>query len=117
MVSAFCREYLGPTLRARSPKFFGNGAVNLDWLVEHQSEAWLLLTGDIAVVNRTARPQVVTASDIQVITISREEGAQPPDARDVRAEPKLVKIEGGEDFGEHDGYYLRIPNGGNIGIL
>ena len=111
MVSAFCREYLGPTLRSRSPKFFGNGAVNLDWLVEHQSEAWILLTGDIAVVNRTARPQVVTAADIQVITISPEEGAQSPDARDVRAEPKLVKIEGGEDFGEHDGYYLRIPNG------
>ena len=111
MVSAFCREYLGPTLRSRSPKFFGNGAVNLDWLVEHQSEAWILLTGDIAVVNRTARPQVVTASDIQVITISPEAGAQSPDSRDVRAEPKLVKIEGGEDFGEHNGYYLRIPNG------
>ena len=114
MVSAFCREYLGPTLRSRSPKFFGNGAVNLDWLVEHQSEAWILLTGDIAVVNRTARPQVVTASDIQVITISPEEGAQSPNAEDVRAEPKLVKIEGGEDFGEHDGYYLRIPNGATL---
>ena len=111
MVSAFCREYLGPTLRSRSPKFFGNGAVNLDWLVEHQSEAWVLLTGDIAVVNRTARPQVVTASDIQVIAISPDEGAQAPDAGDVSAEPKVVKIEGGEDFGEHDGYYLRVPNG------
>ena len=111
MVSAFCREYLGPSLRSRSPKYFGSGSVNLDWLVEHQSEAWILLTGDIAVVNRTARPQVVTASDIQVITASPEEGAHPPDTGDTSAEPKLVKIEGWEEFGELNGYYLRVPNG------
>ena len=111
MVSAFCREYLGPILRSRSPKFFGSGAVNLDWLAEHQSEAWVLLTGDIAVVNRTARPQVVTASDVQVITATPEEGAQSPDAGDASVEPKLVKIEGGEDFRVLNGYYLRVPNG------
>ena len=111
MVSAFCREYLGPTLRSRSPKFFGSGAVNLDWLVEHQSEAWILLTGDIAVVSRSARPQVVTASDIQVISTSPDDGAQSPDAGNSGVEPKLVKIDGGEDFGELNGYYLRVPNG------
>ena len=53
MVSAFCREYLGPTLRSRSPKFFGSGALNLDWLAERRSETWLLMTEDIAVVNRS----------------------------------------------------------------
>ncbi len=111
MVSAFCREYLGPVLRSRSPKFFGSGAVNLDWLAEHQAEAWILLTGDIAVVNRAPRPQVVTVSDIQVITTSPEEGVQLPDTGNTSAEPKLVKIEGGQDFGELDGYYLRVPNG------
>ena len=114
MVSAFCREYLGPVLRSRSPKFFGSGAVNLDWLVEHQSEAWILLTSDIAVVNRSPRPQVVTVSDIQVITTSPEEDALSADAGEASAEPKLVKIEGGEDFEDLNGYYLRVPNGASL---
>ena len=114
MVSAFCREYLGPVLRSRSPKFFGSGAVNLDWLIEHQSEAWILLPTDIAVVNRTPRPQVVTASDIQVITTSPEEDALSAEEGKSSAEPKLVKIEGGEDFENLNGYYLRVPNGASM---
>ena len=114
MVSAFCREYLGPVLRSWSPKFFGSGAVNLDWLVEHQSEAWILLPSDIAVVNRTPRPQIVTAADIQVITTSPEESTLSTDAGEANAEPKLVKIEGGEDFEDLKGYYLRVPNGASL---
>lgn len=111
MVSAFCREYLGPTLRSRSPKFFGNGAVNLDWLVRNRSETWVLLTDDITVVNRAVRRQVVTASDVRVITASDRNGAVQEVADEGNTEPKLVKIiGGGEDFGELNGYYLRIPN-------
>ena len=114
MVSAFCREYLGPVLRSRSPKFFGSGAVNLDWLVEHQSEAWILLTSEIAVVNRTPRPQVVTSSDIQVITTSPEGEYLSADAGETTAEPKLVQIEGGEAFEDLNGYYLRVPSGASL---
>ena len=114
MISAFCREYLGPVLRSRSPKFFGSGAVNLDWLIEHQSEAWILLPTDIAVVNRTPRPQVVTASDIQVITTSPEEDALSVEEGEASAEPKLVKIEGSEDFEDLHGYYLRVPNSASM---
>ena len=112
MVSAFCREYLGPTLRSRSPKFFGSGAVNLDWLAQHRSEAWVLLTDDIAVVNRAVRRQVVTATDVRVVTASPGLGTvQPhPDSNEEGIEPKLLKIVGGEDFKTLDGYYLRIPN-------
>lgn len=107
LVSEFCREYLGPTLRSRSPKFFGSGAVNLDWLAQHRSEAWLLLTNDIAVVNRAVRRQVVTATDIHVVTATPSDTATEPN----NLEPKLVRIiEGGEDFEALDGYYIRIPN-------
>ena len=111
MVSAFCREYLGSTLRSRSPKFFGSGAVNLDWLARHRSEAWILLTDEIAVVNRSVRRQVVTATDIHVITASPRSGVLRSDTSEQGSEPKLVRIvEGGEDFKELDGYYLRVPN-------
>ena len=110
MVSAFCREYLGPALRSRSPKFFGSGAVNLDWLAAHRSEAWILLTGDIAVVDRSVRHQVVTVSDIHVVTTSPESGSPPLYAEERGTQPKLVKIESGEEFRDLEGYYLRVPN-------
>lgn len=107
LVSEFCREYLGPTLRSRSPKFFGSGALNLDWLAQHRSEAWLLLTNDIAVVSRAVRRQVVTATDIHVVSATSKDTTTEPN----NPEPKLVRIiEGGEDFQALDGFYLRIPN-------
>ena len=111
MVSVFCREYLGPTLRSRSPKFFGSGAVNLDWLASHRSETWVLLTDDIVVVNRAVRRQVVTASDVRVIAASPGTGVIQPDPTEEGTEPKLVRIVGaGNDFIGLDRYYLRIPN-------
>ena len=110
MVSAFCREFLGPTLRSRSPKFFGSGAVNFDWLAKHRSEDWILMSGDIAVVSRSGRRQVVTASDVQVVVASSGEGDPLPADNNSSPQPKLVKIEGGDEFESLDGYYLRIPN-------
>ena len=110
MIAAFCREYLGPTLRSRSPKFFGSGAVNLDWLAQHRSEAWILLTDDIAVVNRAVRRQVVTASDVHVVVASGQVVGSAPSIDDENTQPKLVKIEGGEEFDVLNGYYLRVPN-------
>ena len=110
MVSAFCREYLGPTLRSRSPKFFGSGALNMDWLVQNRSEAWVLLTDDIAVVSRAAQRQVVTASDVHVVMASRNGGEQMPNVTESDAQPKLVKIVGGDEFKILEGHYLRVPN-------
>ncbi len=34
LIAAFCREYLGTSLRKISPKFFGSGAVNLEMLAK-----------------------------------------------------------------------------------
>ena len=111
MASAFCREYLGPTLRSRSPKFFGSGAVNLDWLARHRSETWVLLTDDIAVVNRAVRRQIVTAQDVLVVTATPGLAPVQTGSNDEGIEPKLVKIVGaGDDFKGLDGYYLRVPN-------
>ena len=110
MVSAFCREYLGPSLRSRSPKFFGSGGINFDWLANHRSEEWILLSDDIAVVSRAVRRQVVTAADVQVVVASHKEGDSLPTGNNRGTQPKLVKIEGGDEFESLEGYYLRIPN-------
>ena len=110
MVSAFCREYLGPSLRTRSPKFFGSGAINFDWLAKHRSEEWILLSDDIAVVSRAVRRQVVTAADVQVVVASPKEEDPLPTGNISGTQPKLVKIEGGNEFESLEGYYLRIPN-------
>ena len=115
MVSAFCREYLGSTLRSRSPKFFGSGAVNLDWLAKNRSETWILLTDDIAVVNRAVRRDVVRAGDVRVVTASPGPGHIQPNSDDEGIEPKLLKIIGaGDGFAGLDGYYLRIPNSASV---
>ena len=115
MVSAFCREYLGTTLRSRSPKFFGSGAVNLDWLAKNRSETWILLTDDIAVVNRAVRRDVVRVGDVRVVTASPGPDHIQPNSNDEGIEPKLVKIVGaGDDFAGLEGYYLRIPNSASV---
>ena len=115
MVSAFCREYLGTTLRSRSPKFFGSGAVNLDWLAKNRSETWILLTDDIAVVNRAVRRDVVRVGDVRVVTASPGPDHIQPNSNDEGIEPKLVRIVGaGDDFAGLEGYYLRIPNSASV---
>lgn len=115
MVSAFCREYLGATLRGRSPKFFGSGAVNLDFLAKRRSEMWVLLTDDIEVLTQSTKREVVRTSDVQVVQAGQpgvEPSEAPPGAEP--REPKLVRIEGSAEFAHLFGYYLRIPNSATI---
>ena len=50
LISTFCREYLGPSLKKWSPRFFGDGALNLELLSKRRSELWILVKGDIGVV-------------------------------------------------------------------
>jgi molecular chaperone HtpG len=116
MVSAFIREYLGSVLRSRSPKFFGSGAVNLDFLAKRKSELWVLATGDVEVVQRGTQREVVTQSDVHVIHVggggagTASGGAVPADQQPQEGRiPKLVRIEGVEEFVTLTGYYLRVP--------
>ena len=116
LVAAFVREYLGTVLRGRSPKFFGSGAVNLDFLAKRKSELWVLSTGDVEVLRRGTQRQVVRQADVHVITVGGGGGSagsgggvpanQQPQAGRI---PKLVRIEGVEEFVALTGYYLRIP--------
>lgn len=111
VVAAFCREYLGSTLRSRSPKFFGSGAVNLDWLAKRRSELWVLLTDDIEVLTQgSTQREVVRSSDVQVVQAGAPAEASETSEVPAQREPKLVRIEGTQEFAHLFGYYLRIPN-------
>ncbi|MFC1533648.1 ATP-binding protein [Thermodesulfobacteriota bacterium] len=107
MVAAFCREYLGQSLRKNSPKFFGSGAVNLDWLAKKRSELWILLKDDIEVLSKGSKRQVVRQSDVQVVTV----GAPSDNKDEQKHKPKLLNIVGDEAFSDIIGYYMRLPEG------
>ena len=118
LVAAFVREYLGTVLRGRSPKFFGSGAVNLDFLAKRKSELWVLSTGDVEVLRRGTQRDVVTESDVHVIRVGgggggpgqAAGGSIPVDQQPQQGRiPKLVRIEGLDEFAGLTGYYLRIP--------
>jgi hypothetical protein len=109
MVAAFCREYLASTLKGHSPKFFGSGAVNLDWLSKRRSELWVLMTDDIHTVRRGSQKQVVRSSDVHVVAAGQQEATGSDGDRSGR-QPKIVKIDGVDEFADIAGHYLRIPN-------
>ena len=71
MVAAFCREYLASTLKMHSPRFFGSGAVNLDFLAKRRSELWLLVTDDIETLTQGTQRQIVRTTDVQVVHAGR----------------------------------------------
>ena len=50
LIGTFCREYLGSSLKKWSPRFFGDGALNLEFLARRRSEMWTLVRDDIGVV-------------------------------------------------------------------
>ncbi len=130
MIEAFCREYLGDTLKRQSPKFFGTGAIDLDAYSKSHAELWELLSTDIeisriespdgvasAAARHAAKIDVVRSGDVERITISVATGVltvigqnaaeAPPD--EPTRPPKLLNIVDETKTTGLDGYYLRIP--------
>jgi molecular chaperone HtpG len=102
LIATFCREYLGPSLKKWSPRFFGDGALNLDLLAKRRSELWILLRDDIGVVQGGQR-QVVTRSDVQVINIGTDNAQGPKKPRLLQ----IVDLSAGTGL---SGYYIRLPD-------
>ena len=110
LISSFCREYLGPSLKKWSPRFFGDGALNLEILAKRRSELWILLKDDIGSVRKGGRRQVVTRSDVQVVNVGSggeqaQADAQPPGNK----HPRILQIM--DDTGQTGlaGFYIRLP--------
>ena len=107
LISTFCREYLGPSLKKWSPRFFGDGALNLELLSKRRSELWILVKDDIGVVRRGGQRQVVTQNDVHVVSVSGEEQQTEQDHKD-NTKPRLLQIIDEDKKINSGGYYIRL---------
>lgn len=109
LVSTFCHEYLGPSLKKWSPRFFGNGALNLDLLSKRRSELWVLVKDDIGTVRKGGQKQVVTRSDVHVVDV--RPGQPAPAQPDLtKAKPRILRIVDDGGSTGIGGYYVRLPD-------
>jgi molecular chaperone HtpG len=108
LISTFCREYLGPSLKKWSPRFFGDGALNLDLLAKRRSELWILLKDDIGIVRKGGQRQVVTRSDVQVVNVGG--GQSQPDPQPGKPNPRILHIIDQQGATGLGGFYLRLPD-------
>ena len=104
LISSFCREYLGPSLKSWSPRFFGNGALNLELLSRRRSEIWVLVKDDIEEIRRSDIRQVVTVADVQTVSVGQESSVTPEGNR------RILRIVDEVGLTNLSGFYLRIPD-------
>ena len=108
LISTFCHEYLGPSLKKWSPKFFGDGALNLELLSKRRSELWILVKDDIGEIRRGPVRQIVTSSDVGSVNVSRNGGENPPNLQ--KPNPRILRIIDENQDSELAGYYIRVPD-------
>ena len=108
LMSKFCHEYLGPSLKKWSPRFFGDGALNLESLWKRRSELWVLAKDDIGEIRKSALREVVTHSDIQMVNVARGKNEIVPVPN--KPDPRILRII--DEIGVPDlaRYYIRIPD-------
>ena len=107
LIGAFCREYLGPSLKKWSPRFFGDGALNLDLFAHRRSEMWILLKDDIGVVRKGGKRLVVSQQDVQVVRVG---GSQPAQPEGQKQSPRLLQFIDDDGQTRLAGYYIRLPD-------
>lgn len=122
LISTFCREYLGPSLKQWSPRFFGDGSLNLEFMSKRRSELWILVQDDIGVVHKAGqrgkRGQrlVVTRADVQEVTVGKEQGQEAdcmqnqPEPSHQKSNPRILRIVDEAGTTGLGGYYIRVPD-------
>ena len=106
LIAIFCREYIGPALKKWSPRFFGDGALNLELFARRRSELWVLVKDDIGVVRRGGQRQVVTQRDVAVINIAIQDATQ----MDAQSPNRLLLIVDEDARTKLSGHYIRLPS-------
>lgn len=125
MIEAFSREYLGDTLKKRSTKFFGDGAIDLEAFAKSHSELWELVPSEIetsmmgpsegAVRRRGfgAQVEIVSAQDITQVQVSpgseHYQAHAAENGSDAGVPGKLLQIVDNNAGTGLGGYYIRIP--------
>jgi len=99
LIATFVSEFLGPSLKKWSPRFFGDGALEL----------WVLMKDDISTVRQGGRHQVVTKSDVRVVNVG---GGHPPPENEAQPgkPPRILKIVDEQSESGIGGYYIRLPD-------
>lgn len=108
VIARFAREYLGPSLKKWSPRFFGDGALNLELLAKRRSELWILVKDDIGIIQKGAERQLVTSSDVRVVNV----GAPVEQVETAKGQkpPKILSIVDEHHQTDLAGHYIRLPD-------
>ena len=107
LVGTFCREYIGPGLRRWSPRFFGDGAINLELIARRRSDLWVLVKSDVGVVRKGGERQVVTRQDVDVVNVVER---RPELLEHVTRKHRLLCIVDEEQRTGMAGFYIRLPD-------
>ena len=107
LISRFSQEYLGPSLKKWSPRFFGDGALNLELFAKRRSELWILVKDDIGVVRKGGQRQVVTRQDVTVVNVA---GKQPQPQPSDNRKHRILQIVDDDGTTGLAGYYIRLPD-------
>lgn len=107
LIGTFCREYLGPSLKKWSPRFFGDGSLNLDLMFKRRSELWVLVKDDVEVIRRNVQRQVVTKSDIETVVVAGDH--LEPEITPQKTKPRILRIIDDRSTVNVNGYYIRVP--------
>ena len=105
LMSIFCREYIGPALKKWSPRFFGDGALNLELFAKRRSELWVLVKDDIGVFRKGGQRQVVTRQDVAVINVANQDAIQ----LEAQNPYRLLLIVDEDARTYLSGHYIRLP--------
>ena len=105
LISIFCREYIGPALKKWSPRFFGDGALNLELFAKRRSEIWMLVKDDIGVVRKGGEREVVTQHNVAVINVANRDATQ----MDAQNPHRLLRIVDDDARTNLSGHYIRLP--------
>lgn len=108
LIANFCREYLGPSLKKWSPRFFGDGAINFEVVARNRWEFWILIKDDIGVVRKGGQRQMITSSDVHVVSVGG--GASHQEHQQDKAQPRILHVVDEQGSTELCGYYVRLTD-------
>src|SRR5262249_4298819 len=92
------------------PRFFGDGAINLELVAKRRSELWILLKDDIGVVRKGGQRQVVTRSDVHIVNVGGGQGQPPPKPEPGKPYPRILNIVDEQGTTGLAGFYVRLPD-------